>query len=60
MGLRRVPRRALLTGDEAFSSVLEQDLLSRQRGHWMLIGLLFGGSALMVVTAFLTMKPPKS
>ena len=47
-------------GDEAFSDALEQDLVSRQLGHNLLIGLLFGGSALMVVTAFLTMRPPAS
>ena len=47
-------------GNEAFADVLEHDLVSRQTGHRVLIGLLLGGGVLMAATAFLVMKPSGS
>ncbi len=49
--------QARLGEDEEYRDLLEDQLLQRQRGRKVLLGCLFAGSAAMVVTAFLTMRP---
>jgi len=52
--------RARVTGDEAYSEVLEAQLAGKRRSRWILLAGLFGGSGTMVLTAFFMMSVPKN
>ena len=49
--------QARVVGDDALRDVLEAQLAQQQLARKTLLGCLFGGSVLMVVLAFLSMKP---
>lgn len=51
---------ARVTGDDALRDVLEARLARRQLARKVLLGSLFGSSALMVIVAFLSMRPTGS
>jgi len=52
--------RARVTGDEAYSEVLETQLAGQRRSRKVLLIGLFGGSATMVVMAFCLMGVPQN
>ena len=49
--------RAGASGDELYREALETQLRDRQRNRKVLVGALFAGGVLMVVVAFLAMRP---
>ena len=49
--------RAAATGDEQYREAAESQLRRRQRNRKILVGSLFVGGGLMVVIAFLSMRP---
>lgn len=49
--------RARVSGDEPYRQVLEAQLKRRRWARKALLGGLFVGSGLMIVAAFLTMRP---
>ena len=51
---------ARASGDDALRDVLEAQLHRQQLARKLLLGCLFGGSVLMVVLAFLSMRPAGS
>ncbi len=51
--------RAGAEGDEQYYEALEEQLRHRQLRRTVLLVCLFTGSGIMVVTAFLTMRPTK-
>jgi len=52
--------RARVTGDEKYTEVLEANVARQRLARRLLVGSLFGFSALMVVLAFLAMAPARS
>ena len=52
--------RARVTGDEAYSDVLEDQLEHQRWARKALLIGLFGGSGTMIVTAFLMMSVPRN
>ena len=52
--------RARVSGDEDYRDLLEAQLARRQLARKVLVGCLFGSSALMVVVAFMSMRPTGS
>jgi hypothetical protein len=52
--------RARLGDDRQYRDLLEEQFHNRQLGRKGLIACLFGGSVVMVVTAFMTMRPAES
>lgn len=48
---------ARVSGDDALRDVLEAQLAKQQLARKTLLGCLFGGSVLMVLIAFLSMRP---
>lgn len=52
--------RARVTGDEAYSEVLEEQLARRRWTRQLLLIGLFGGSGTMVLVAFLMMSVPRN
>ena len=51
---------ARVAGDDALTEVLEAQFAQKKRTRLLLLGCLFGGSGLMVVIAFLSMRPSGS
>jgi len=49
--------RATAAGDEQSQKVLESQLQRERLERQLLLGCLFAGSAVMIATAFVTMKP---
>ncbi len=49
--------RARTSGDDGYADVLEANLHRRQLARKVLVGSLFGGSVIMTVAAFATMRP---
>ena len=49
--------RALTAGDEDQADVFKVNLVRRQFARRVLLGSLFGGSVVLVVAAFLLMRP---
>ena len=49
--------RARSSGDEDYADVLEASLFRRQFARKVLLGSLFGGSVVMTIAAFFTMRP---
>jgi len=52
--------RARVTGDEAYSEVLEEQLASQRWSRKALLIGLFGGSGAMVVIAFFMLSVPRN
>jgi hypothetical protein len=52
--------RARVSGDEAYSEVLEEQLKKQRWSRNALLMGLFGGSGTMVVVAFLMMSVPRN
>ncbi len=52
--------RARVTGDEEYSEVLEDQLEGQRWSRKVLLFGLFGGSAMMVVMAFVMMSVPRN
>ncbi len=52
--------RARVTGDEEYSEVLEVQLEEQRWSRKVLLFSLFGGSAVMVVMAFVMMSVPRN
>ena len=52
--------RAAASGDDPYRDALEAQLRRRRLKRTVLLGCLFGGSAVMIVTALATMRPAPS
>lgn len=52
--------QAAAAGDDQYREALEAELRRQQLKRKVLLGCLFAGSGLLIVTAFLTMRPAES